>query len=320
MAQNSDIGSYSSALSTHWSEYNDWAAFSRKQKKTLKFWRKTVLSLGIGGAVFETLAVSNIGSLVDIGGANLFGVIGFIFLTLSAFFGRNVLGGGQEKDWVRSRSIAEKLKSEAYKYCMKVPPYHLENREQKLVYNKNGLTNSNGSIPVIPNASNKEKKSFPSENMDVSEYISTRIFDQIDPNKGYYWKAAKDNIKKVKRFKYAALCIGSISAVLGGFGALKAMNVAIWVAAFTTLSTSITAYFQASRYEYLVLSYSATARRIKNIYDSWTANPDFNDISKFVQACEDAISFENQAWLAEWLKPSKRIQPMMAQEMDQSDI
>jgi hypothetical protein len=305
MAARSEIPFSSSILSSLWNDYRDWAAFARKQKNSLFFWRKIVLSLGLGGAVLETLAVSNVGNSFVVGNVNIFGLTGFISLALAAFLGRHALGGHPEMNWVATRSVAEALKSEAFKYCLRIPPYDQGDRDQKLTAMKKKIAASTDSVPMIPMISERSEKPPPNDGMDVDEYIATRINEQIDPINGYYWKAARENQDKVKKFKGAALVVGAISAILGGFGALNVLDAAIWVATLTTLSTSLAAYFQAGRFEYLVMSYSATARRLRNIIDEWKANPNHSEIQSFVLKSEETISFENNSWLAEWLKETE---------------
>jgi hypothetical protein len=94
---------------------------------------------------------------------------------------------------------------------------------------------------------------------------------------------------------------GAVAAVLGGFGAVGVMGVAMWVAVITTLSTSVAGFFQANRYEYLALSYSATARRLRNILDGWRTDQSQSDPTAFILECEETMSFENHSWLSEFL-------------------
>jgi len=122
------------ALVSTWESYQDWAALAREKKSSLMFWRKLVLLLGLGGAIFETLAAS-VFAEVSIGKFNVFGFLGFIMLGLAAYFGRNVLGGQPERIWVGARSVAEALKSESYKFCVRVDPYHGGDRLETLMAN-----------------------------------------------------------------------------------------------------------------------------------------------------------------------------------------
>ena len=79
---------------------------------------------------------------------------------------------------------------------------------------------------------------------------------------------------------------------------------AAWAAFLTTTSTALTAQVAAMRYNYLINSYLATARRLEELVAAWKLSgepSDGADWSKFVQDCEAAISAENESWLAKWV-------------------
>jgi hypothetical protein len=277
---------------------------ARKSKRNLVLWRKIVLVLGLFGAALETLAASGVGEVESWGDFNLAAITGFVLLALAAYFGRNVLGGRPEKTWVTARAAAEALKSEVFKYCTRISPYDKEeDRDKKLAAAKSRITEHAGSVAVLPDPSKRTGKEAPKDAMSVEEYIKVRIEDQIDPASGFYWKEARKNQKRVKEFRMLAIAAGALSAVLGGLGAFGIVGVTIWVAVVTTFSSSFAAYFQAGRYEYLLMSYSATARRLQDLVDAWRTKA--LDAAGFVSKCEAAFASENQSWMAEWLHDKK---------------
>ena len=297
----------SPTLGSVWEAYLDWAAFSRKKKPQLFFWRRMVLGLGMAGAVVETLSPS-FGTVQLLGNdISPLGVVGAAALAVAAVFSRQVLGGDHERVWVRSRSVAEALQSEAYKFCTRVPPYDSEDREQKLKEQRGKIVEAMRDLPLIPDPAKRAQKPALPEVMTIKAYLDTRIASQIDPNDGYYWESARDLERRVGRFKGAAVTFAAGSAVLGVFGAAGISQVAIWVAVLTTVSTSVAAYFQANRYEYLLLSYTATAWRLKELSDELRVVPESSqeERNRLILACEEAISVENQAWMAKWLQKPK---------------
>ena len=259
-----------------------------RRKPQLFFWRRMVLGLGLAGAVFETLSPSF--GTVQLLGKDIspLGVVGAVALALAAVFSRQVLGGNPERIWIRSRSVAEALQSEAHKFCTRVPPYDRDDREQELKKQRGKIVEAMRDLPLIPDPAKRAKKPAPPEGMSVTTYLETRIASQIDPKDGYYWKSARDLERRVGRFR----------------GAAGISEVAIWVAVLTTVSTSVAAYFQANRYEYLLLSYTATAWRLKELSDDLggVPEPSLGERNRLILACEEAISVENQAWMAKWLQ------------------
>ena len=60
------------------------------------------------------------------------------------------------------------------------------------------------------------------------------------------------------------------------------------------------AHVEASRFDFLVTTYLATARRLED-RESGPREP----LSNFINDCEDIIATENLSWIAKWTKPSK---------------
>jgi hypothetical protein len=83
---------------------------------------------------------------------------------------------------------------------------------------------------------------------------------------------------------------------------------ALWVPVVTTVAAAVTTHIGAQRYEILIVSYDATARRLSTLRDQWlNAKREAGkplDAEAFVLKCEQVISSENQGWMAGWLKSS----------------
>ncbi|MEV2224604.1 SLATT domain-containing protein [Nocardia vinacea] len=70
-----------------------------------------------------------------------------------------------------------------------------------------------------------------------------------------------------------------------------------------TLSGSLAAFLASKRYDFLVVSYLATANRLQRLLDRWRTAGSPADPprwSQFVDDCENAIAIENESWLAKW--------------------
>jgi hypothetical protein len=77
-------------------------------------------------------------------------------------------------------------------------------------------------------------------------------------------------------------------------------GLAAWVPVVTTIATSVT----AARYDHLVIEYLRTAQRLQHLRQDHLANPASNPAA-FIDACEAAISVENQGWMARWNPPGQ---------------
>lgn len=82
------------------------------------------------------------------------------------------------------------------------------------------------------------------------------------------------------------------------------------MAVIGTITASITAYLFAGRYSYLSLTYQKTAQRLEDNLAEWKISDKSDDAkSDFINSCENTISLENRAWMAELSKKSKSIIP-----------
>lgn len=135
----------------------------------------------------------------------------------------------------------------------------------------------------------------------VQDYINERVNDQIN---GFYRPRSKEHTRKIEKFKTIGLLLGVIAIVLGALGSTG--WTAGWVAVVSTVTASIAAYAYAGRYQYLIISFQATANRLELLRTRWEASgktdKDFQERNQFILDCEEAISIENSAWMAELTK------------------
>jgi hypothetical protein len=71
----------------------------------------------------------------------------------------------------------------------------------------------------------------------------------------------------------------------------------------TTAGAAVSAHLAACRYDHEAIIYFGTADRLTGLRNGWAADANRNDpirIAQFVDECEQAISTENESWLAEW--------------------
>jgi hypothetical protein len=153
---------------------------------------------------------------------------------------------------------------------------------------------------------NREDRPVP-PSLSPKAYIEKRVMQQIE---GYYRPNARLYARWLSIFRFAELVFGLVATLLGAVAAYISGTtpagdtaVAAWVAVFTTLGAAMAAHVAATRYDFLVVSYYATARHLEDLVGRWRADGEPTASSQwtaFVKACEDAISIENESWLAKW--------------------
>jgi hypothetical protein len=194
---------------------------------------------------------------------------------------------------------AEALKAEAYLFRAAVPPYDGATVAVQLLERATEIVTTAKDVEVVSLTPEQRRERLPQGALTVPGYIEERVDDQINH---FYRPRAKDYQARVARLRTIILTLGVLAAVLGAIGASG--WTAGWVAVMTTMMATLTAYVAAERYQYLIVSYQATARQLEVLKAAWMAQgqPEA-DVAKqhaFLRDCEEAISIENQGWMARW--------------------
>ena len=207
-------------------------------------------------------------------------------------------GTGQIRDWTRARSASEGLKTEIYSYLAGGTAYTSpgRDRDQRLGAETRGITGAVADLQRHTLGITPDTKPIPAVR-DISSYISERVDDQIG---NYYTPKAALYDRRVRRLRTVGGLLGVTAVVLAALAAaFQIGGLAAWVPVVTTIATSVAAYIAAARYDHLVIEYLRTAQRLQHLRQDHLANP-ASDPAAFVDACEAAISVENQAWMARW--------------------
>ena len=293
-----------SALAYVWGKYREYAITSRKRKAELTAWRLRVLIFGITGAILGTLCqesirlgfndITNLSWVPFILGFSSAAAIG-----LATYFGKELVNPYQEQRWIRSRSMAEALKSEIYLFRSNSHPYDTDKKPEQLIENAVELLKKVGDLPTEIISDEQKQKGLPTEDLTVDEYIENRVNDQINN----FYRPSSDELKqKMRRNKNIGLSLGVFAVVLGALGLTTGWT-AGWIAVIATIAASITAFAYAGRYQYLIISYQTTANKLERLRVLWESkgktDNDTDARNKFIRECEAVISIENSAWMAE---------------------
>jgi hypothetical protein len=105
----------------------------------------------------------------------------------------------------------------------------------------------------------------------------------------------KRSIKRWRTVSLVLAVVRAIAATLGVVAAVTALaGVGVWVAVATTIACAVTAHVAAARYQFVVLSYRAAARRLRSLERSWLAG-DTGDVAALVREAEELISRQTTA-------------------------
>jgi SMODS and SLOG-associating 2TM effector domain 1/Protein of unknown function (DUF4231) len=294
-----------------WRDQAVWSEVANRLKAALTTWRSWAAVAGVAGAFLATLSAN----LADIGPEWLHVLIALasaIVLAVVPYVLKTKASNDQVRDWVRARSASEALKEEIYRYLVGAPPLGPKRAPSDLVTRcqivKDKLSDLAGQAAQIE----PPKKDRPLE-LDADGYVEQRVNDQIEK---FYRPKGRENARRAKRLHGWEFGLGMLAVVMGAAaGAVAATGLdwlsylGPWVAVVTTAGGAVTAHLAASRYDHAAMTYFATADRLTGLRNAWLADPDRLDptrVAKLVDDCENTISTENEAWLAEWTREKEQ--------------
>lgn len=286
-----------------WQRRVRWSRAADALKNRVNYARGAALGLSCLGAVAETLSATLLADTDLL--QTIIGAAGAVSLTAAAFITTQFLTTDSIRRWNRARSVSEAIKHLIYQYRAKVTPFREGNALAEL---------QRKIIEIEAQARDLERyladidasDAAPPDSLTPDAYVEKRVRQQIE---GYYHKKARLYAQRQRLWRgleiglgFTAATVAAVATYIGKSGA-DTSSIAAWVAVLTTLGGAFAAHSAANRYDFLVMSYYATGRRLQDLLDEWRAQGSPTDEVRwgtFVHACEGAISVENESWMAKW--------------------
>jgi hypothetical protein len=278
----------------------NWSTTANELKSAVDRARTLTFLLSIAGALLAALAsqfTDSTRTYVAIASAVAFAVMSFLSARL--------LGQDRSLKWLRARSAAEALKHAAYRFTAQAAPYDdAATREQLL---KGEIVKIESDVDdLLPERLSGKIGSTPTALLSAVEYQQRRVSGQIEwfERTAQKYRARARRLRRIELFLSLAACI--ITAVAGvtdkdPIPGVKFDFVAL-TAVLTTIGGAILAHIEASRYDFVVATYLATARRLRSEPPPATATVPSAEWSAYVARCESILQDENASWLAKFSK------------------
>lgn len=264
--------------------------------------------ININISILVLLVLSSLSSIYTIQSETpnslvIFCTCSLIFSTLLNLF---ILFFRPEKNWYEGRAIAESVKTLTWKFITGTTPFeiNLDNEKSQLLFNENlkKIIGQRKDFYVLIG------KKYPNENMISEEMISIRNSSFEERKKMYLDARVQDQInwyskKSTENGKYKTttfiIMIGF--QILGIIFFILELNDKM-LFSFTSISIALTSilltWLQLKRFQELTESYAITAMELKFIKDKSKFIFNDNDLDKYVDDTESAISREHTLWLA----------------------
>jgi hypothetical protein len=279
-------------LKQAWNDYRGWAKLAQDMQVRTKWWNLTALCFVIAAAVFGAAAsvTPEPWSAWVAGAAALASAVG-------AYFGKQLVGTGDEAAWLQARAVAESVKSECYRYAARSSVYAGTDAAKALADRTAEIAKQatdKGLVSADDPVSDSGDKHEPPVPLTTDWYKRARIQDQID----YYKRARKKTQKAIDQLWWVAFAAGLAAIVFGALGTW-AQHFAPWIGAMTTIAASIAAYGLVDRRKYLVASCAAMQSSLERILGLDKEAP--MNLVDLVTTTEDLLEGEHKAWLPQML-------------------
>jgi hypothetical protein len=293
-------------LNQAWKDYQAWAKLARDMQAATGQWNLAALLCVVvaalcgaattlfpaapngTGAVAATLA----------GAAALASAVG-------AYFGREILGSGNEASWIQARATAEAIKSECFRYAARAGAYAsaddveaaeaLERRSREIAQQ----ARDKGLVPADGPFETSERNPIPPASMDKAWYKTNRIGGDHGGQIKYYLDARKKNRTMASYLWWLAFVSGFLAVAFGALGATVAQHFAPWIGSVTTIAAAVAAFGLLDRRKHLVASYAATQSSLERILAMDDLKP--ASLPDLVTTTEDLLDSEHKAWLPQML-------------------
>ena len=280
-----------------------WSATAGAFKRRVETARWLTFTFSILGALLAAIA-----SQLNDPSRLYFAIAGAVVLAVVSFVTSRLLGSTQITSWLRARTASEALKREAYRYAASAKPYDDQLSRDAALNNEREKIERDVDDLLASAVTRAGPGSAPRDQLTRDGYVNRRVRNQI---KEFYSPRADANKRIATSLRWAefslALAATIITAIVGVAGkdlfGLKFDFIAL-TAVLTTIAAAILAHMEASRSDFLVMVYRATARRLSaelsKIGDVSALSKD--NWSDFVNRCEAIIAEENTSWAAKWTK------------------
>jgi hypothetical protein len=291
-----------------WNTYRGWGKLAGDLQSGTRRWNLAALYCVMAAAVFG--AVASVASDSWSAGA---AIAATVASAVGAFLGRQILGAGDEANWIQARAVAEGIKSECFRYAARAGVYAVGDADAAKAFVNRTTEIAKQAIDKglvaadnpVPDSGDRREPPVP---LTIDWYKKGRIQDQID----YYRDARVRNQKAAGALWWVAFAAGLAAVVFGALGAWAKLF-APWIGAMTTVAAAIAAYGLIDRRKYLIASYAAMQSSLGQVLGLDEEVP--MNLADLVATTEDLLDSEHKAWLPQMLARQHRPQAERPQEV-----
>jgi hypothetical protein len=197
--------------------------------------------------------------------------------------------------WTRMRSVSESLKADTFRYLAGVAPFGGPDRDEVLLRRLDERMADADDLVGYTTTIEPVDRDLPPVS-DPASYLVHRLDAQIT---GYYRPAARRMAVRAARVRWVTTVLsGTAAALTAVAGVMGGAGLTVWVGVVTTVTTALTGYGAAQRYDYQQLEFARTANQLDRLRTGRLSGHDYTDDDTFVAESERIISISNEGWMA----------------------
>ncbi|WP_197023566.1 DUF4231 domain-containing protein [Rhodococcus sp. UNC363MFTsu5.1] len=301
-------------IASLWATRVRWSLVADRHKKRLDIARATAFYLSGAGAIAATLTATFLRT-ADAARVSV-AALGAVCLAVATVVAGGLLTPDAVRRWTRARAASEGIKQLVLRFRAGAAPFDGAGAPARLREEvaeiEQAVEDLLAYVDEIDDDDVDARNSPVPGPMTPEDYVRDRVQGQITE---YYRPRAREYAVRARRLRRLALglsvataSVAAVVTVLAGdvgaaAGGQQSSSVAPWVAVLTTLGGAVAAHRAGTRYDYLAMSYSACAGRLRKRVNDWRTSGSPTDPAAwkaFVDDCEGAISAENASWMAKW--------------------
>lgn len=286
---------------------NDFPALYQASNKAAINSQKLLMKILFFNLLFLTLGSFSEHMRIDASiGSGRSNIIGAILLLLAFLTSLALAFSEFDRSWYGARAIAESVKTLSWHYMMGTETFPLSGHQNKVEENFTARLRSlllekkhlawkfdadDGTKPQITEVMRKIRLMQFDQRKKL--YLSSRIADQ----RQWYSSKAKFNQRRA-HLMFALVILAQLVAFIFAFLTIEKENIVNLSSPMATLSASFFSWLQIKKHRELSEAYGVTAQELGLVAEEASYVNSDNDLSRFVEDSERAISREHTMWIA----------------------
>lgn len=210
---------------------------------------------------------------------------------------------GFDTDWFAGRALAETVKSQVWRYMMRVAPYDAADADRQLgidiatmLRRRGGFRQATDRLPERPQQITEQMRAVRALDLDHRRdyYVAQRILDQAE----WYRRRSTASSRSAARAFWLSLAFQIAAAGAALLALVEGVDVLRIMALLGAVAVAMTAWSQLNRFDELARAYGSALQELLLISAMAEGISSEEQLAETVQDAEEAVGREHRLWVA----------------------